>query len=163
MSAEASGKHRREGRLVPGARPAGGSHAALTPLLLQVGRGCSACPSAAQMALRGVSGRLLSRGPGLSLLRGWGSAATQTGQCRVGGRVGRVELEVREHSRGDFPVLCLQKRAGRHRTERPSVRTPPCAGRLRPLSSCLSAPGGFCPRIDDCRGGEAGRGQGQRQ
>ncbi|XP_027441736.1 glutaryl-CoA dehydrogenase, mitochondrial isoform X2 [Zalophus californianus] len=43
-----------------------------------VGRGCSACPPAAQMALRRVSERLLSRGPGLSFLRGWGSAAAQT-------------------------------------------------------------------------------------
>ncbi|CAD7685537.1 unnamed protein product [Nyctereutes procyonoides] len=50
----------------------------LTPLLLQVGRGCSACPPAAHMALRRVPERLLSRGPGLSFLRGWGSAAAQT-------------------------------------------------------------------------------------
>lgn len=85
--------------MAPGPGPAGGSHSALTPLLLQVGRGCSACRPAAQMALRRVSERLLSRGPGLSFLRGWGSAAAQTGQCRVGGRVGRVELE----AWGTFP------------------------------------------------------------
>lgn len=44
---------------------------------------------AAHMALRGVSARLLSRGVCLRLLSTRGSAAAQTGQCQLTGRVGR--------------------------------------------------------------------------
>lgn len=88
---------------------------ALTSPLPQVGGGCCARPPAAHMALRGVSQRLLSRGPPLRLLRGWGSAAALTGQCRVAGGVGRVELETRRVFRGDFSSCVF--REGREDSE----------------------------------------------
>lgn len=109
------------------------------------------------MALRGVYGWLLSRGPSLRVLRSWSSAATQTGQCRTWGGMGREELEAWGLSRGDFPVLCLQKKAGRPKADQPSVRTSCRAVRLRPLSNCLSVPDGLCPGIRGLprRGGRA--------
>ncbi|KAB0404871.1 hypothetical protein E2I00_001661, partial [Balaenoptera physalus] len=64
---------------------------------------------AAHMALRGVYGRLLSRGPSLRVLRSWSSAATQTGQCRTGGGMGREKLEARGLPRGDFPERLMPR------------------------------------------------------
>ncbi|XP_044902299.1 glutaryl-CoA dehydrogenase, mitochondrial isoform X2 [Felis catus] len=63
------------------------------------------------MALRGVSGRLLSRGPGLSLLRGWGSAATQTEKGgKTQNRAAKCkDPSLRRASSALCPAVCLPR------------------------------------------------------
>lgn len=106
------------------------------------------------MALRGVSPRLLSRGPVLRWLRGWGSAAALTGECRVRAAWGGWNWRLQEFS-GVISRPVFSEKGGKTQSRPDKRKDPSSRVRLRPLSCCLSARWALS-ESEGCPGREAG-------